>query len=99
MSAWREITPRQQQILDWFKAYVASEGLPPTIRETARHFKITVRGMYDHFRALERKHFLRKRTGVDTVRVSRIFVLSGAMRPCATCHGTGEVASEDSVTP
>ena len=48
-------TKRQAEVLDFLKFYILEHKYPPTIREIASHFKISVKGAYDHLKALEKK--------------------------------------------
>ena len=58
-----ELTPRQQNILDFVQEFQQSNGFPPSIREIGEFFGIrSTNGVSDHLRALERKGFL-SRTG------------------------------------
>ena len=48
-------TKRQTEVLDFLKSFLSSHKYPPTIREVAGHFGISVKGAYDHVKALEKK--------------------------------------------
>ncbi len=48
-------TKRQEEVLDFIKSYLLSNKFPPTIREIANNFDISVKGAYDHIKALEKK--------------------------------------------
>lgn len=48
-------TSRQTEVLDFIKSFLAGHKYPPTIREVAAHFGISVKGAYDHVKALEKK--------------------------------------------
>ena len=48
-------TSRQTEVLDFLKAFLSGHKYPPTIREIAAHFGISVKGAYDHVKALEKK--------------------------------------------
>ena len=54
----KSITRRQREVLDYIKSYVATHRFPPTIREISENFAISVKGAYDHVKALEKKQFL-----------------------------------------
>jgi repressor LexA len=54
----RELTERQRQVLAFITQYVAQHSFPPTIREVADHFGISVKGAYDHLAALRKKNRL-----------------------------------------
>jgi len=51
----KQLTPRQQEILDFLTGFIEKNSYPPTIRETAKAFSISVKGAYDHIKALEKK--------------------------------------------
>ena len=54
-----ELTPRQQNILDFVAEFQQQKGYPPSIREIGEFFGIrSTNGVSDHLRALERKGFL-----------------------------------------
>lgn len=51
-----KLTQRQQQALDFVRAFVAKNGHPPTLREIGEHMGISsTNGVSDHLNALERK--------------------------------------------
>jgi len=58
----KTITDRQKEILDFIQQYIKKNNYPPTVREVARAFSISVKGAYDHIKALERKGYLRTST-------------------------------------
>jgi repressor LexA len=51
----KPLTKRQREVLDYIKGFIASHKYPPTFREISEHFSISVKGAYDHVKALERK--------------------------------------------
>ncbi|HUX52237.1 MAG TPA: transcriptional repressor LexA [Spirochaetia bacterium] len=55
----KEITARQREVLQYIKSYVANHKFPPTIREISERFAISVKGAYDHVKALEKKSYIR----------------------------------------
>jgi len=55
----KDLTERQKEVLTYISAFAESHSYPPTIREIAEQFKISVKGAYDHVKALERKGTLR----------------------------------------
>jgi repressor LexA len=55
----KTLTDRQSEVLEFIAGYVDEHAYPPTIRETAEHFSISVKGAYDHVKALEKKGELR----------------------------------------
>ena len=55
----KALTIRQQEILDFMKRFIKEHKYPPTIREIAGDFHISVKGAYDHVKALEKKKQIR----------------------------------------
>ncbi|MGQ0644033.1 MAG: transcriptional repressor LexA [Elusimicrobiota bacterium] len=53
-------TPAQAKIFDFVARQVRREGLPPTVREIAAAFKVSIGTVQDHLAALERKGLLNK---------------------------------------
>jgi repressor LexA len=60
----KDLTLRQQQVLDVITRHIAERGYPPTLREIARHIGTsgTVSAM-SHLEALERKGYIRREAG------------------------------------
>jgi repressor LexA len=54
----KEITQRQQEVLGFIKGFISRHKYPPTIREISNNFGISVKGAYDHVKALERKGYI-----------------------------------------
>jgi repressor LexA len=55
----KEPTQRQREVLAFISDYIKSHYYPPTIREVAEHFSISVKGAYDHVLALKKKEKLK----------------------------------------
>jgi repressor LexA len=55
----KEPTVRQREVLDFIAAYIRTHAYPPTIREVADFFAISVKGAHDHLTALKKKGFLK----------------------------------------
>lgn len=51
----KRLTARQKEILDFISRSIEDNGYPPTVREVAERFGISVKGSYDHIKALEKK--------------------------------------------
>ena len=51
----KELTQRQREVLTFIKSYINTHTYPPTIREVAENFSISVKGAYDHLYALKKK--------------------------------------------
>jgi repressor LexA len=85
----RDLTARQQEVLEFIRVFGERQGVPPTVREIGERFRFTARAAFDHLRALERKGMLERR--VTGKRASRTLVLpaqKGARRePPAAAPG------------
>lgn len=55
----RTLTRRQQEVLAFLQTFIENHGYPPTMREIARHFDISVKAIFDHVKALEKKQQIR----------------------------------------
>ena len=53
------LTLRQQEVLEYIKKYIRTYKYPPTIREVAEHLQVSVKGAYDHLKALQRKQAIK----------------------------------------
>lgn len=55
----KDLTEKQQSILDYIERYIGDQGYPPTIREIGDQFGITAKGAYDHLKAIEKKGYIK----------------------------------------
>ncbi|MDA8411209.1 MAG: transcriptional repressor LexA [Treponema sp.] len=55
----KTLTSRQTEVLCYISDFVTEHGYPPTIRELGDRFGISIKGAYDHIKALEKKGQLR----------------------------------------
>ena len=53
------LTLRQREVLEFINGFIGRRKYPPTVRELAGHFAISVRGASDHLKALGKKGFIR----------------------------------------
>jgi len=53
-------TERQKEVLDFIAAYISIHTYPPTIREVADYFSISIKGASDHLAALRKKGLLKQ---------------------------------------
>jgi len=53
------LTTRQREVFDFIRSFIHSKRYPPTIREIAVNFGFSVKGSYDHVKALQKKGFIR----------------------------------------
>jgi repressor LexA len=56
----KELTQRQKEVLSFIAEYISVHSYPPTIREVAEYFSISVKGAHDHIIALKKKGFLKQ---------------------------------------
>ena len=56
----KEPTARQKEVLDFIAKYIRTHTYPPTIREVADFFSISVKGAHDHLTALRKKGLLKQ---------------------------------------
>ena len=56
----KEYTERQKEVLDFIAGYINTHAYPPTIREVADFFSISVKGAHDHLAALKKKGYLKQ---------------------------------------
>ena len=54
----KTLTKRQNEILQFIREYIQDNQYPPAIREIGRYFGISVKGAYDHVKALEKKQVI-----------------------------------------
>ena len=54
----KALTECQQESLRYIRDYTLENSRPPTIREVAEHFGVTVKAAQDRITALRKKHFL-----------------------------------------
>ncbi|HOD13272.1 MAG TPA: transcriptional repressor LexA [Spirochaetota bacterium] len=55
----KEMTIKQEKIFEFIKFKIKESGFPPTVREIGEKFNITVKGAYDHVKAIEKKGYIR----------------------------------------
>jgi repressor LexA len=53
------LTARQREVFDFIRSFIRTKHYPPTIREIALNFGFSVKGSYDHVKALQKKGFIR----------------------------------------
>lgn len=70
----KQITERQQEVLDFISSFSKENNFPPTVREIGEHFHISLRAVQDHIAALQKKGCL-----AQTQKKARSFsVITGA---------------------
>ena len=53
-------TKRQKEVMDFIAGYINMHTYPPTIREVAEFFSISVKGAHDHLTALKKKGLVKQ---------------------------------------
>ena len=61
----KTLTDRQREIFGFIKDFIKNHKYPPTIREIASNFSISVKGAYDHVKALEKKEQIKCDLGLS----------------------------------
>jgi len=56
----RKATKRQEEVIGFIAEYIHTHAYPPTIREVADFFSISVKGAHDHLTALKKKGLLKQ---------------------------------------
>jgi repressor LexA len=56
----KEPTKRQEEVLTFIAGYIQEHAYPPTIREIADYFAISVKGAHDHVTAMRKKGLIRQ---------------------------------------
>ncbi len=54
----KQITERQQEVLNFISEFRKEQGYPATVREIGEHFGISLRAVQDHIAALQKKGYL-----------------------------------------
>ncbi|MDD5790446.1 MAG: transcriptional repressor LexA [Spirochaetia bacterium] len=52
----KELTERQQEVLNFISSFSKENSFPPTVREISEHFGISIRAVQDHIAALQKKN-------------------------------------------
>ena len=55
------LTKRQEQVLEFIRAYIRENGYPPSVRDIGEEFGLSPATVHDHLKALERKGYLDKK--------------------------------------
>lgn len=55
----KQLTTKQEKIFEFIKGSIKDSGFPPTVREIGDRFNITVKGAYDHVKAIEKKGYIK----------------------------------------
>jgi repressor LexA len=52
-------TINQLKVLAFIKSFIEKKSYPPTVREVADEFSVSVKGAHDHLKALKRKGYIK----------------------------------------
>ena len=58
----KELTEKQQKIIDFIKNYIEHNSYPPSYDEIAKYFKVKKPTIFDHLNALQKKGYIEKKT-------------------------------------
>ena len=56
----KDLTKRQEEVLEFITGFINAHTYPPTIREVAEFFSISVKGAHDHLTALKKKGLIKQ---------------------------------------
>jgi len=54
------LTDRQKEVLSFISGFISKHSYPPTIREIADNYSMSVKGAHDHISALKRKGYIKQ---------------------------------------
>jgi repressor LexA len=69
----KELTERQREVLSFIRDCINTHHYPPTVREVADFFDISVKGAYDHLGALKKKGRIRMGRGPRTIELIKVW--------------------------
>ncbi len=55
----KDLTKRQIEVIEFIQNFIRNNSYPPTIREIASAFNVSVKAAFDHVKALEKKGFIK----------------------------------------
>ena len=58
------LTDKQQKILSYISDFTADNSFPPTLKEIAKKFGVTIGTIQDHVNALKQKGFLERKKDI-----------------------------------
>jgi len=85
------LTERQKEVLEFIERYISTKPYPPTIREVADSFTMSVKGAYDHIKAIERKGYIK--VGENRSRTIEIVGRQAGQAPTVEVPVLGAVAA------
>ena len=71
------LTKRQKEVVEFIRDYIQEHSYPPTIRDIASNFSISVKAAFDHVKALEKKQVIKS----DMNRSRSLEILSDEFSP------------------
>ena len=61
MRDFNQLTPKQEQILEYLKEVILAKGYPPTVREIGEKVSLkSTSSVFSHLEALERKGYIKR---------------------------------------
>jgi len=71
------LTKRQKEVVEFIRDYIQEHSYPPTIRDIASNFSVSVKAAFDHVKALEKKQVIKS----DMNRSRSLEILSDEFSP------------------
>lgn len=65
----KDLTSRQLAVLNFIRAFIAEEAMPPTVGEIARCFGVTTSSAFTHVVALQKKGVLTRSSKARSIRI------------------------------
>ncbi len=75
----RDLTQRQLAVLNFIRAFIAEEAMPPTVGEIARRFGVTTSSAFTHVVALQKKGMLTRSSKARSIRIQSVGNLCEAL--------------------
>lgn len=61
----KSLTPKQKKVLDFVLTFYEEKGYPPSLQETAHHFRKSIPTVHQYIETLKKKGFLKKENNVS----------------------------------
>ena len=71
------LTKRQKEVVEFIRDYIQEHSYPPTIRDIASNFSVSVKAAFDHVKALEKKQVIKS----DVNRSRSLEIISDEFSP------------------
>lgn len=92
------LTERQREILEFIKAFIRKEHIPPTVMEICEHFGFATSSCFDHLKALQRKGYLTRTNKARSIQVVEDSSGAGTILRTVEVPVIGSVAAGTPIT-